>query len=59
MAIATDKATMLSGMPTAVVEHRKGATLSDALALINAAKARIAEKVRSEAIEAEVQISSD
>jgi hypothetical protein len=54
MAIATDKATMLSGMPTAVVEHRKGATLSDALALINAAKARIAEKVRSEAIEAEV-----
>jgi hypothetical protein len=41
-------------MATSVVEHRKGASIDDAAKMIADAKARIANKVREEAIEAEV-----
>jgi hypothetical protein len=52
--IMTDKSSQLSGMATSVVEHRKGASIDDAAKMIADAKARIANKVREEAIEAEV-----
>jgi len=54
MGIATDKAAMLSGMAGVVIEHRKGASIDDAATAIAAAKARIAEKIKTRAIEAEV-----
>lgn len=52
--IMTDKAQQLAGMATAVVEHRKGATIDEAAKMIAEARSRIANKVKSEAIEAEV-----
>ena len=54
MAIATDKAMALSGMAGIVIEHRKGASIEDAAAAITAARARVADKLRAQAIEAEV-----
>jgi len=52
--IMTDQAAKLSGMASSIIEHRKGASIEDASEMIAAAKARIAEKLRSQAIEAEV-----
>jgi len=54
MGIALDKAAMLSGMPTAVIEHRSGPTIEDAMKEIQAARDRVAEKRRAQCIEAEV-----
>lgn len=50
--IMTDKAAMLSGMAGVVIEHRKGASIDDAAMAIAAAKARVAEKIKAQAIEA-------
>jgi len=54
MAIATDKAAMLTGMAGVIVEHRKGVSVEDAATAIAAARARIAAKIKSVSIEAEV-----
>ena len=51
VAIMTDKAAQLTGMATTVVEHRKGASLDDAINLIKEAKKRISN---GKVIEAEV-----
>ena len=52
--ILTDKAAQLTGMATTVVEHRKGPSLDDAAKMIADAKARIANKVKESAVEAEI-----
>ena len=52
--IFTDKAAQLSGMASAIVEYRKGASVEDAAKVLEEARARIAEKIKSQAIEAEV-----
>jgi hypothetical protein len=52
--IMTDKAAQLSGMAGVVIEHRKGASISDAAKVISEAKARIAAKLRDGAIDAEI-----
>jgi hypothetical protein len=44
----------LSGMATAVVEHRQGASIDDAAKMIAEAKSRIASKVKAQAVEAEI-----
>lgn len=54
VAIMTDKRMALSGMAGVVIEHRKGASIDDAQMAIAAARARIADKMRSEAVEAEI-----
>ena len=52
--VLTDKSMQLSGMATAVVEHRQGASIDDAAKMIAEAKSRIANKVKAKAIEAEI-----
>lgn len=52
--IFTDKAAQLSGMASAIVEHRKGTSVEDASVAIAEARARIAERMKSQAIEAEI-----
>jgi hypothetical protein len=52
--IMTDKATQLAGMAGIVIEHRKGASIEDAAKIISEAKARIANKVKAQAIDAEI-----
>jgi hypothetical protein len=52
--IMTDKSSQLTGMATTVIEHRKGASIEDAAKMIEDAKKRVADKVRSEAIDAEI-----
>ena len=52
--IMTDKATQLAGMAGVVIEHRKGASIEDAAIMIAQAKARIANKIKDQAIEAEI-----
>ena len=42
--IMTDKATQLAGMAGVVIEHRKGASIEDAAAMIAQAKAKIAQR---------------
>jgi len=59
MAIATDKAMALSGMAGVVIEHRKGVSIEDAATAIAAARARIADKIKAKAIEAEVIVDED
>lgn len=54
MAITTDKSMALAGMASTVVEFRKGASLSDAEKMIAEARARIAERTRETAVEAEI-----
>jgi len=54
MAIATDKSMTLAGMASTVVEFRKGASLDDAEKMISEARARIADRTRETAVEAEV-----
>jgi hypothetical protein len=56
--IMTDKAAQLSGMAGVIVEHRKGATVADAAQLIAEARARVAEKIKGQAIEAEIIVGS-
>lgn len=57
--IMTDQAAKLSGMASTVIEHRTGASIEDAAAMIAAARARIAEKAKAHAIEAEVIEDND
>lgn len=52
--IMTDHASKLMGMATTVVEHRKGTSIEDAAKLIEEAKARVANKLRDNAIDAEI-----
>ena len=52
--IMTDKSAQLSGMPTTRIEHVKGVTIDDAAQMIEAARSRLAQKAKQEAIEAEV-----
>jgi len=52
--VLTDKSMQLSGMATAVVEHRQGASIDDAAKMIAEAKSRIANKVKAQAVEAEI-----
>jgi hypothetical protein len=52
--ILTDKAAQLTGMASSIVEHRKGASLDDAAKMIFDAKARIASKIKSDAIDVEI-----
>lgn len=52
--IAQDKALTLNGQATSVIEHRKGKSIDEALEIINAAKARVLEKKKETAIEAEI-----
>ena len=42
--IMTDKATQLAGMAGVVIEHRKGASIEDAAAMIAMAKAKVASR---------------
>lgn len=57
--IMTDQAAKLSGMASTVIEHRTGASIEDAAAMIAAARARIAEKAKATAIEAEIITTQD
>jgi hypothetical protein len=41
-------------MANTVIEHRSGASIEDAAKMIEDAKKRVAEKLRDQAIEAEV-----
>lgn len=52
--IMNDKAQQLAGMATSVVEHRKGATIDDAAKMIAEARSRMAMKIKSIAVDAEV-----
>lgn len=52
--IMSDHAAKLSGMANTVIEHRSGASIEDAAKMIEDAKKRVAEKLREQAIEAEV-----
>lgn len=52
--ILTDHAAKLSGMAGVVIEHRRGTSIDDAKVAIAAARARIAEKTKDSAIEAEI-----
>lgn len=52
--IAQDKALTLNGQATSVIEHRKGKSIDEALEIINAARARVLEKQKATAIEAEI-----
>jgi len=54
VAIMTDKSMALSGMAGVVVEYRKGASIDDAMKFREEVRARIAEKARTQAIEAEI-----
>ena len=54
--IMTDKAAQLSGMAGVIIEHRKGPSIDDAAQAIAAAKQRIADKIRNQAIDAETII---
>lgn len=51
--IMTDKAAQLSGMAGVIIEHRKGPSIEDASQAIAAARARIADKIRAQAIDVE------
>lgn len=50
-AILTDKAVLLSGMATTVIEHRSGPSIEDAQAAIMAARQKIADRAKAEAID--------
>jgi len=52
--IMTDKAAQLTGMAGMVIEHRKGASIDDAMKMIAEAKAKVAERIKSQAVEAEI-----
>lgn len=52
--ISLDKAAMLSGMPTTVIEHRTGPTIEDAQREIQAARDRLAERAKVQCIDAEI-----
>jgi len=52
--VSVDKAAALSGVATNIVEHRVGLSLDDAAKMIEAARARATQKLKGEAIEAEV-----
>lgn len=52
--IMTDKAAQLSGMAGVVIEHRKGASIDDAAKMIAEARERIASRIKSQAIDAEI-----
>jgi hypothetical protein len=52
--VLTDKSMQLSGMATAVVEHRQGASIDDAAKMIAEARSRLASKVKAQAVEAEI-----
>ena len=52
--ILTDKAAQLTGMASSIVEHRKGASIDDAAKMIFDAKARIASKIKNDAIDVEI-----
>lgn len=54
MAISADKGSQMDGMPTVTIEHRKGSSIDDAAKMIAEARARIANKIKDQAIEAEV-----
>ena len=53
-AIMTDKAMQLSGMATSVVEHRKGVSIDDAKKEIEEVRARLAQRTREVAVDAEL-----
>ena len=52
--IMSDQAAKLSGMASTIIEHRQGASIDDAMKMIAEAKAMVAEKIKSQAIEAEI-----
>jgi len=52
MAILTDKSMALSGMAGTIIEHKSGASVSDAAKIIQEAKQRIAGRIKGQAIEA-------
>jgi hypothetical protein len=52
--IAHDKALALSNHATVVIEHRSGPTIEDAMLAIQAARDRVAAKLRAQSLEAEV-----
>lgn len=54
MGIVTDKAAALSNQPTVVIEHRSGPTIEDVMIEIQAARDRVAAKLKVQTIEAEV-----
>ena len=54
LGIVTDHSAKLSGMAGVIIEHRKGASIDDAAKAIAEARARIADKIRSEAVTVEV-----
>jgi len=54
MGVSTDKTMALSGIPSMTIEHKKGASLDDARKMIEAAKQKVAERLRGDAIEATV-----
>ena len=53
-AIHSDKENMLNGGANVVIEHRKGPSIEDAQKAIADAKARVAAKLASQSVEAEI-----
>ena len=52
--IMTDKSSQLAGMATAVIEHRRGASLDEAAQMIEEARMRVAKKSQRKTLEAEI-----
>lgn len=53
MGIVTDKAAALSNQPTVVIEHRSGPTIEDVMIEIQAARDRVAAKLKAQSLEVE------
>jgi len=54
MGISAQNAATMAGVATTIIEHRTGPTLDDAMKAIEEAKAKVAEKLKGDAIEAEI-----
>ena len=59
MGILADKSAQLAGMAGVIIEHRKGVSIDDAMKFQAEIRARIAEKMKAQAIVAEIVIAGD
>jgi hypothetical protein len=52
MGVSTDKSMALAGVPGVVIEHKKGASVDDAMKAIAEAKARVANRLKDSSVDA-------
>jgi len=52
MGVSTDKSMALAGVPGVVIEHKKGASVDDAMKAIAEAKARVAGRIKDASVDA-------